>query len=401
MQGFPIVLILSTANILLTFMALSSKRLDLPRAPENKLIVGLFIAVLMSQIVNGYFTGLAESFDDFGKIVIFYFLTLIIVNSTKKMKMICWTIVLSATIFAINAILQYYRGVGLPSTEPLFVDGAKRVIGLGIFSDPNDLALLFVLSFPLVLAFVFEKRGFFSFMIGGAFGALITWGLWLTNSRSGLLGFIVAVLIFFRHRFRGAKWIAYSLLIVIPIVAFLPTRLTSVLDTSAYERLMFWGCGNIAFKSHPIFGVGHNMIWQYMSGRAAHSSYVQCYGELGFFGYFFWVALFYTVLLGLYRLNDNSNTRGLLNQGELPLLGEAISASLLGYLVVSIFLSRAYIVPLYLFFAFGVRIRYLAVQRDPSLASTFSKHHMWRVAFIAGGSIMVLYMVTRIFVGQF
>lgn len=402
MAGFPIVSILANITIALCFMAVATRKLKIPRVPENYLMLGLFFATLMSHVANTNLEGLIMAFKEFSKITIFYFLTLIIVDSVNKVKILSWAFILSAIFMAINGILQFYKGMGLVAS-PLIIDelGVKRITGVGIFGDPNDVCLFFVMILPLVLALLLEKRGFFQSFLAVIFSILITWGVWLTNSRSGMLAFIIALLVFFRRRFKGMQWVMIAGICLVIIIAFLPSRLTGkIIDLSSRERVIFWGYGNIAFKSHMLFGVGYNMLWLYSDNKASHNSFIQCYGELGIFGYFFWAGMFYSVILGLSKLDLYRKTKPALCGKDMVLLAEAFIASLCGYLTISMFLSRTYLVPLYIFLALAVKIRYLATGGKFMVGDLLSAKQMRKMALIAGLSILMLYFATKFLVGK-
>ncbi|MEI8349026.1 MAG: O-antigen ligase family protein [Candidatus Omnitrophota bacterium] len=401
MQGFPLVNIITILNLLLVFMGFSAKKLSIPRAPENTLMLGFFFAILMSHVANTYLGGLILSFQEFGKILIFYFLIIIILDSVNKIKIVSWLIVLSSVYMAINGIIQFYGGSGIPGTAPINDHGVMRIIGLGIFSDPNDLALLFIFTFPLVLAFIFEGRGFFHATMAIVCGISIVWALWLTNSRGGLLAFIVATIMFFRLRFKGMKWVIFAMLAVVIAVAFLPSRLTAgFFDKSSYERVIYWGYGNWAFKSHPIFGVGYNMLWQYAADKAAHNSFIQCYAELGIFGYLFWIGLIYIILYGLWKLSLYYKSKAYY-KSDLFLLGEAISAAFFGYLTISLFLSRTYIVPFFVFIALAVKVRFVATQGKFLGGDLLPAYQNRRILAIGVLSILFMYIMTRFLLTRF
>jgi len=400
LEGFPLVDFIAGITILLTIMAVTTKRMYLPRVPENIFMVGFFLATLISHIVHGYLGGFILAFQDIGKTLIFYFLIVIIVDKVYKVRIIGWLLVFSALFMAISGILQYFKGVGFAGIMPIMDDrGTVRVIGYGIFSDPNDLALFFAAALPFVFAFFLERRSFYAGAIAAISGALILLAAWCTNSRSGILAIIVAGLMFFRRRYRGATWVLLAVIFIIVMAAFLPSRFTGgLLDKSSYERIIYWGFGNQMFKANPIFGVGYAMFASHAGWHAAHNSFVQCYAELGFFGYFFWIALLYSVLYGLWTLKDRGECLG---EKQNLVLDDAILASIAGYLTAGLLLSRAYILPLYILIGLGVKMRYLSTKGKYMVGDLLPAGFNRRIIYICVGSIAAIYVATKFFLTRF
>jgi O-antigen ligase len=77
----------------------------------------------------------------------------------------------------------------------------------------------------------------------------------------------------------------------------------NALDGSTFGRLMAWGAGFSYTLRHPFFGAGFGRFMD-INDLAAHNSFVQCFSELGFFGYFFWLALIYVSLSALRALTN-------------------------------------------------------------------------------------------------
>ena len=401
-KNFPLVDVTAVITILITLMALRVQKLKIPRVPENFLMIGFFFAALMSHVAHTYLGGVISAFQEVGKIVIFYFLVVIIINSKKRIEALGWILVLSAAFMAVGGILQYYRGFGFGGVVPLAQYEMIRVVGYGIFGDPNDLGLFFAMVFPFALAFVFEKRGFFSMALAGICGATIIWATWLTNSRGSTLALFMAIVVFFRRRIKGFKWILATFAAVIIMATFLPSRLSAGLfDTSTENRIYFWGIGNRLLKENPIFGVGHRMFMEHADWRAAHSSIINCYAELGLFGYFFWVGLLYIVIIGLWKLKLHCKDRDNEYKVESLLLNDALLAGLIGYLIAGLFLTRTYILPLYLFIALGAKMRYLATDGKYLVGDLLPVYYTRRIFLISIGSVLFLYVAIRVLLARY
>jgi O-antigen ligase len=367
-------------------------------------MMGFFLATLMSHVAHTYFGGMITAFTEVGKIVIFYFLIVAIIDSKEKIKIMGKMLVLTATFMAVGGMLQYYRGFGFGGAAPFIEGGVVRVVGYGIFGDPNDLALFLAMSFPFALAFLFERKGFFSMVLISICSLTMVWATWLTNSRGGMFAFFVATIMFFRRRVKGFKWIFISLVITALILTFLPSRFTDrLLDISNQERVYFWGIGNQLFKQNPIFGVGYGMFPEYADWRSAHSSFVNCYADLGLFGYFFWIGLLYLVVLGLWKAKPSFGDKNTYTKEEnnFLLLNDAILAGLCGYLISGIFLSRTYLLPLYLLIALGAKARYLITDGKYLTGDLLPAYYVRQIFLLSIGSILFLYLSTRFLLTRF
>ncbi len=197
--------------------------------------------------------------------------------------------------------------------------------------------------------------------------------IFLTNSRGGWLAFGVMILAFVYTKMRNKKLaLIVAGLAFAGLLAVGPSRmgLLNTSEGSAHERLMLWGDGNRMLKANPLFGVGKNRFQEFSNnGQVAHNSFVHCWAELGLFGYFFWLGLVLACLKDGWALNKVS--RQLREKAEdepdkelspeeedaqrealeLSEMGRAAFASLVGYLAAAMFLSRTYVLVLYVLFA--------------------------------------------------
>ena len=142
-----------------------------------------------------------------------------------------------------------------------------------------------------------------------------------------------------------------------------------------------WAAGLQLLESHPIFGVGFNRMADY-AGLTAHNSVVVCAAELGLFGLFFWsFFLFPTVRDTLAIASSNKVTEpdpnfqevspfpGVIakvqtfDKAEINRYGRLVLLSLTGFLVAGWFLSRAFIMTLFLLGGFAEVIFEMALRR--------------------------------------
>ena len=323
-------------------------------------MLGFFVAILLSHASHLYLGGVTDSFSTFLPIFLGYFLISHSVDSRKQVVVLSYLIVACACFISIEGYLEYTRGVSYFGIEPILqkslVDGVRiqliRIKWLGPFADPNDLALLFVIPIPFLLAQFRQKK-----VVSLVAGALLIGGIFCTNSRGGQLALFVAVFTYFTMRYRNKTGLIFGVIIAMCILAFGPSRVSEISanEGSAYGRLEAWHAGFQMFKQSPFFGVGMGMFTDFYE-RTAHNSFVLVMAELGFFGLFFFVGMFW---LPLKRLKPYlwGELRQSISLEEIALFS-SMAASLAAILTAMFFLSRSYILIPYLLIVMIARLSY-------------------------------------------
>jgi len=179
---------------------LGTKKIQFVNAPQNQLMVAFYVCILMSHIVHTYFGGLISATLAFVPNFIIYFLLLNGINTERKFKISIWFIVLLTFLLVPQGIYQVQHGYGWAGQNITAHEGSVRINWIGIFNDPNDLALLFVISVGIVLAFAFGRRDMFLKVVSLILLGFFLYGIFLTNSRSGLLALMATVYFFFVRR---------------------------------------------------------------------------------------------------------------------------------------------------------------------------------------------------------
>ncbi|MBU1062167.1 MAG: hypothetical protein KJ952_05570, partial [Candidatus Omnitrophica bacterium] len=198
-QMMDILTTVAVASLMLTLMM--KKKFDTFKAPQNKLMLGLFLAFLLSHVAHTYFAGLMMTFGEFFKIVVTYFLFVLIINSERKFKITIYLLILLTLLLAIQGIYQFNTGYGWAGQRLIYnphepnVPG--RIIWISIFGDPNDLGLAFVLVASILIAFLFGKTKFISKLITIPILGYLLYALYLTNSRGALLALMAAGAFYF------------------------------------------------------------------------------------------------------------------------------------------------------------------------------------------------------------
>jgi hypothetical protein len=164
-----------------------------------------------------------------------------------------------------------------------------RLRGMAFINDPNDFAQVMVSLIPCM--FFLWKKGslprnvlFVLLPVGW-----LVFGMYLTHSRGGIVA-LMAVMLFASRRKIGtipAAMIAGGFFVLTSVVGWSGGRDVSM--EAGAGRMEAWAVGIDLLKSHPLFGVGFSRFGEYFF-ITAHNTVVVCAAELGMFGLFWWVA---------------------------------------------------------------------------------------------------------------
>lgn len=146
-------------------------------------------------------------------------------------------------------------------------------------------------------------------------------------------------------------------------------------------------------KAHPLAGVGYRSFTEF-NEKTAHNSFVLCFAKLGLVGYFFWLALSVITLLELRWVAAIEQETPF--DGELRRWALAVEASLLVFLTAALFLSRTYVMTLYLLIAMGVAIVDVARRSQTALPRFPLLRWGAGVAALEITSIAFIYAVVRL-----
>jgi hypothetical protein len=331
-------------------LEISADRIKLFRGPQALLLVGFWLAGIMSHVAHTYFAGMTSAAAELGKLAFFTYVLLCVLDRPSRLRVMAITFVAMALLMTLHAHLQYATGAGFNGVGPIYSpdpDGGLRPRSyfFGIFGDPNDLAQFLAVSIPFVFA-IPRKLNIFKFILCSVVSAALVYGVLCTWSRGGMVALGVLA-IFPVLLVLPSRWLP-GLLAVSALGALAMTPLAGrFLDVSAHERVVFWGLANETFKSNPIFGIGYSMFWQIADDRSAHNAFVLAYTELGMFGFWFWFGLILLGVVGVWRvrilLRDKTGDD---HQYVRKYTGLAIAA-MSSFCASSFFLSRAYVYPLF------------------------------------------------------
>ena len=332
--------------ILALLIELDEGRIRRPKRYQVLMILGLFFATLMSHVAHTYFGGLMKTWPSMIKYTTYTMVLLCVTERVTRVRTVIRIFVFMGLFMTYHCYLQVTKGYAFANQGPVWIHGGTemRTRFFGIFGDPNDLAQMLVVCMPLVFG-VFRRMNFLKLVLCSAAAYVMFWAMESTGSRGGYMGTAAVVgtgIIFLLPR----RWTPFLLFMAIMSALTLMPAAGLVLDSSARNRVIYWGLANWFFKESPVFGLGYGMFWMVTKeAMAAHNAFVHCYTEIGYFGYWFWFGLMLLGVVSCWR------TRVLIVDVDDPEARYISRASaccitaMIGYAASSYFLSRAFIYP--------------------------------------------------------
>lgn len=338
----PFVDILTGISAAVGVVAVASKPRKLFNLPHDKLLLAFWAVIAISSL-KIWLPGVYYSWLAFTPPVFCYFLLRAAVQTPRQLRGVIYLLIALNIFLAVNGIVQYQTGVGLGDVG-LTLD---RIYGLGIFNDPNDLGMTFVMVVPFLTMIIGNRAsGIVSKVVSAVALVVILLAVFYTNSRGALLGLGAALVCASYLKSKSARSLIVAALLAGVITIAGPSRAGQIdnEDESAQSRIQAWAAGWEMLKAHPITGVGYDEFTNNHE-RVAHNSFVHTFSELGLTGAFCFVGMFYWYFRGL-RITPNV-------PADMAPWFRAITASGAGVLTCMWFLSRQYVVVLYALLALG------------------------------------------------
>lgn len=402
----PLVAILTVVTTLVAGVSVWNRRQKLLEMPQDSALLGLWVAVGLSNLAWGWAGGAYGAVVAFAPAVFCYFVTRLAVRSHALLNRLVTFVILLTVFQGINGIVQYHYGVGFgsvavleqvwaPSGQDSLDDPVihRRIRGTGIFSDPNDLALSFLLVIPLLLVRLVSRVRPLPTRVLDAIGLVaILVALIYTGSRGGIVGLAVALLgvLYLRVSAKAALVGCVGIVLTVGTVGG-GSRLAgmSSSEEAAQSRVQAWGAGLEMFKSHPVFGVGYGRFTDYHD-HVAHNAVVHALAELGVVG----AALFLAVVYYVIRTQRNAWwAAGILGSREVQ-LRDGLMVSTVAFLTGMMFLSRQYNTVTYLLFGMGSVQAALSTTRSERLGAMYPRSWL-HIALLTLAAVVITYVGVR------
>jgi len=387
LEGVPILDTIAAFSFVFMVLSLGFRRSIWPRVPQLTFLILFTVAIVLSQLQTLYLAAVMAAFRQFLVNALLFLLIVVSINSQKRFHRFVTALLLLTLFLAIDGLREHYVGVGWGGQVPI----RGRIQGIGIFGDPNDLALALVVAIPLLMDRIGEsrmvRRQFWVVSLAAVLAAIL-----FTKSRGGMLALGIALLIYFgrKHFIRGL------LITVVAATVFVTVNTDRVAEThteddSSMGRLEAWSEGLQMFKSNPLLGVGYGAFLDYHE-LTAHNSFVLSLAELGVAGTWPWLALVYCSIKGLLIKRGT----GPVPRGGPRAWSQSLIASLGGYLVAAFFLSRLYNVVPYIVMGMAVAVLPLGAEDSNSVRVRFTPRDAGNVFAIFCGLLGVVYTMIKI-----
>lgn len=366
-------------------------------APQFILLPAFLIVLMISQATNGWVGGMKDELIKFGPTVAAFMIFAAGCNTPRRVKLGMAVFVLCSMVLALHGVEQVKTGMGWTGI-PLSEEG--RIQYVGIFNDPNDLGLLFAATFPMAVFLAF-RGGLLGrcFWLGGAL--LLLYGTYLTNSRGALLAVLAVAGAYVWYR-RGIVTAGVLGVIGLACMKLLSSRMQELdaEEESAAGRVDAWYSGIHMFMSHPTFGVGAGNFTEY-NELTAHNSFVLVLAETGFVGFMLWLAFVgysFWMVLAVVRYQPDLGGDAKLAKAwqDERAMALALLLMLCGLFSAAFFLSRSYMIVLYLLTAMVAGYYVGARQRYPDLPYLRLADSGWRWVPAAAGSIAALFVLVAV-----
>lgn len=331
-------LVFYTMGILLPawFMAPFPKKLF--QSPQDRFVLLFYGWFVMSTLTLFWLSYTIETFTETLKLAIIYYFTVTIVDSEKRLKTTCWTMVFFMSLVALMGVLQYY-GIDWTDAGMMWSDDKQvwQIRGIGSFDNPNDLAYSVVLVVPFMLGLFFATDSFLVRAAAVAVLYLNAYCVYLTRSRGGQLALGVCLLTWTYLWLTDPVWKKRIRIVVIVGILVIFSVQTGGYrdDESAMGRIEAWVAGFAMMQAHPILGVGKGQFLEYFP-RDSHNSYVRAGAELGVVGLYAFIGILFFSFMSL--RHAPSDTLHL----KWRLYHSSLGSFLASFAVASLFSTRVY-----------------------------------------------------------
>ena len=385
-----------SVTLLLAFGGWLLRGARAPGAPQFLLLPVFVLIAMASEVASGWAGGIEYVVEQMGPSLIVFFVLASAIDGPRRTAAAFAVIGLCAMVLALHSVQQASHGVGWTGMT-LGEDGRIRYVG--IFNDPNDLGLLFVMALPMVLCLA-SRAGFLGRWFWRLGALLLLAGVYLTKSRGTQLAVLLmgAVWLWRTRGLMTAGALSFAGLVGLML---LPSTRMSDLDPdeeSAFGRVDAWYEGLDMFKTHPLLGVGFGNFTDY-NPLTAHNSFVLVLAETGVVGYVLWLAMvgysFWMAAVVL-RLDPVAEPERHAHWQEERPFALTLLLSLLGMFACAFFLSRSYMIVLYVVLALVTGFYVGARERVGGLPSLAMSESGGRWIPAAIGSIAGLFVLVAV-----
>jgi O-antigen ligase len=359
------------------------RRVNLLWGRTTKYLIALLAWMILSvpgSLVRGISFDLV--FGDFVKTVLMYFVVAGAVRGPRDVERLSVVYLIAATVYAGVVISRFDVG-----------SGNDWRLGRLYYYDANDFATFAVTAMPFGLYFLQAGRPTRARVLAAVALTILIMAFVRSGSRGGFMA-LAAVIGFVVLRYTAIpfRWRVGSIALVIVVLLGTASdqywkQMGTILSDADYNRteesgrLQIWSRGVGYMFQYPFLGVGPNNFGaaegtlspfadrqQFGIGvrwNAPHSSYIQAGAELGLPGLVIFIGLIASGFGALRRCSRSEHAAIALGCPGVGAcrsqLAQALTASLIGFLVGAFFLSLAYSQILYTLVALAVGLQKVTV----------------------------------------
>lgn len=302
--NFPWVMVI--AVLTMVSLAISKENKTIPIRAVSALLFSFLLWTGITTIFAIEQAAAWEAYQQFAKILIMVFATLILVKDQKRLHWMVWLIVVSLGFYGLRGGLF-----------TLLTGGNYHVYGpdKSFISDNNDLAQALCMCLPLMRYLQLQVTRKWQRVLLGGWMLLTGIAILGTYSRGGLIALGVvagALLLKGRRQFTLA---AFFVVLGLTAYHFMPDQWLARMDTiqhaeqvnSAQTRIQSWEFATEVAVHRPLVGGGFEVyrnasMWERFGPegarqRAIHSVYFRILGEQGFLG----LLMFLSLLIASWR----------------------------------------------------------------------------------------------------
>lgn len=291
-------------------------RIYIDRSPVTIWVLLLFGAIINSVPLAVWPGRAADGMVEFFKVVVFYVLVVQLIDTKTRLRtfMVLYTICM--LYIAWDGIANYLAG-----NVRIKPDGSRLIGSTDVSGGPNQMAATMAATFPIFFLLAKLKALRWWRLVYGGGAILTTIVLVLTNSRSGMIGFLAGLALVWVSMKRRMV----ALVIGLPILAMawflMPSAYQARYATlsepteqgTARTRFELWTKAWLMFVDHPFTGVGINCYqianpeYSERTGldaepyHASHSLYLQLLSNLGLPGLIAFAAFVVLAMRNLWR----------------------------------------------------------------------------------------------------
>lgn len=338
----------------------------------SKIVACLFVWSCLTAPFGLSFGGSAVYIvETYWKVIVFWILLTLAHQTVTDLSRTTWSFLAATAFLTYLAVFFFEKGEA---------EHVIRLTGDDMYMyDANDMALILNMAVPLALLSFRASLGWGKALAAGVIVAIV-WAMAVTGSRGGFVGFVAVAgaLFLLMKDVHVAKRLASVALLAVILAAAAPRgywqQMATIVDTEDnynYEatngRLQIWKRGVSYMAAMPVTGVGidnfgraegtiSEMARNYRPGQqllfaAPHNTFIQAGAELGVPGLALLAVLIVGGPIGLLRLRRRIPASWASGSAEQRYLYHAtvfLPASWAGFAVTGMFVSFAYLTPLYI-----------------------------------------------------